>query len=136
MQKRYERKGHERLVVERSEDEEICMVKVMEEWLGMVSGEKDEEAPLFPKEDGTEMSADTPRGRLKYWLEKAGVSEAKKYGFHSLRAGAATESARQGVSERLIKLHGNWKSDAVRVYMRAGIQERLQASSALGKRSV
>jgi integrase len=127
-----ERKGHERLIAEREKEEDICIVRAMEEWLGATAG-RTKESPLFPTEEGKEMSADTPRGRLKEWLRTVGVKEANEYGFHSLRAGAATEAARAGVEERLIKLHGNWKSDAVRVYMRAGVEERLQASNVLGR---
>jgi integrase len=127
-----ERKGHERLVAEREQRERWCMVRLMETWL-KETNERPKEGPLFPKEDGTFMSADTPRGRLKKWLQAIGVNAPEEYGFHSLRAGAATEAARAGVEERLIKLHGNWRSDAVRVYMRAGVKERLQASSVLGR---
>jgi hypothetical protein len=36
---------------------------------------------------------------------------------HSRSAGATTASAKAGVSKRHIKQHGNWQSDAVRVYI-------------------
>ena len=61
------------------------------------------------------------------------MPDVDNYGFHSLRAGGATEAARAGVDERYIKAHGNWKSDAVRLYMRMDDDERLAASDALGK---
>jgi hypothetical protein len=64
------------------------------------------------------MSTETPRGRLKRWLELIGVADSSEYGFHSLRTAGATDAAKAGVSERHIKAHGNWKSDAVRRYMR------------------
>jgi integrase len=91
--------------------------------------------PLFPTvTDGEFMSTNTPNHRLKYWLEKVGVDEVSKYGFHSLRAGGATEAASMGVHERDIKAHGNWKSDAVRVYIRPSLEDRVAASAALGKK--
>ena len=35
----------------------------------------------------------------------------KKYGLHSLRSGGASLAAYNGVSDRLFKRHGRWKSD-------------------------
>ena len=67
------------------------------------------------------------------WLRAVGEEQPEVYGFHSLRSGAAT-AHRNGVSEDAIKLHGNWKSDAVQVYIRAGIDERLATTAALGRR--
>ena len=60
------------------------------------------------------------------------MQDARAYGFHSLRAGAATASAKAGVPEQHIKLHGNWRSDAVQAYIRPDAAERLRASDALG----
>jgi hypothetical protein len=82
------------------------------------------------------MSEDTPRGRLKHWLQLTGVEDASEYGFHSLRAGGATDAAKSGVEERHIKAHGNWKSDAVRVYICLDTEERLMASAAIGDQAL
>jgi integrase len=125
-----ERKGHERLVMERKE-RKICPVRAMREYLEEATPGRAGDQ-LFPTEEGGKMSVDTPRGRLHYWLRKAGVEREKEYGFHSLRAGAATASAKAGVPEEQIKLHGNWKSDAVRKYIRPDREDRLKASGALG----
>ena len=35
----------------------------------------------------------------------------KNYGLHSLRSGGASLTAHNGVSDRLSKRHGRWKSD-------------------------
>jgi integrase len=131
-----ERKGHERLVGERARGEPgpWCMVRCMAEYLEGTKGAPDT-APLFPTEAGAMMSGDTPNGRLKVWLRELHLPESElnvaAYGFHSLRAGGATEAARAGVQERHIKQHGNWKSDAVRVYIRPDTSDRLKASAAL-----
>ena len=77
------------------------------------------------------MSPDTPRGRLKAWLELIGVEEITEYGFHSLRAAGATDAARAGAEEREIKAHGNWKSDAVKLYIRQSTRDRLRVSKLL-----
>jgi len=127
-----ERKGHTRLVGERASGE-MCMVRMMEVYLAERNGAAEE--PLFTTGAGDRMHEDTPNGRLKYWLQCAGMTaqQTRDYGFHSLRAGAATDAHRAGVSEEEIKMHGNWKSDAVKVYIRASTEERLRASGALGR---
>ena len=129
-----ERKGHTRMVMEKSEKSRLCMVRVMEAYLTATAG-ADASAPLFPRADGGVMKVDTPRGRLRQWLQRAGQSAAAaaEYGFHSLRSGAATASAKAGVTEEKIKLHGNWKSDAVKAYIRPDTEDRLAASEALGR---
>ena len=80
------------------------------------------------------MHADSARSRLRHWLEEIGVGKERlsQYGFHSLRSGGATDAARNGVEERYIKEAGNWKSDAVRGYMRMSEGERTITSSAMG----
>lgn len=142
-----ERRGHERLVAARKGDP-ACPVRMLAVYLNSrelfapAAGQTQEgdgkEDPLFPKRVMVkgklvekELSSDTPNSRLKHWLGVLGEDPAE-YGFHSLRAGAATDAHRAGVSERLIKLHGNWKSDTgVQPYLRAGREERLAASNAL-----
>ena len=127
-----DRKGHTRLVQERPAGE-ICVLRAIETLLAE-QGQRGAEEPLFPLdgEGSRPMRADTPRGRLKHWMRQSGVTDVAAYGFHSLRAGAATASAKAGVSERDIKQHGNWASDAVRAYIRPDEEERLRASNALG----
>ena len=128
-----ERKGHERLVIERDAGVNLCMVRQMREYIGTVATEQRGE-PLFPVQtESKRMSASTPRWRLRPWPDQVGVENPTLYGFHSLRAGGATEAARAGVHERDIKAHGNWKSDAVRVYIRPSLEDRLAASMALGQ---
>ena len=127
------RTGHERLVEER-EETEICVLRTIEVYMQMQKqGDELDHAPLFPTASGEHMSASTPRGRLHHWLREIGEKKPTIYGFHSLRAGATTASAKAGVPERHIKQHGNWASDAVRVYIRMDDADRLRASGALGK---
>jgi len=63
-----ERKGHKRLVQERAAGQR-CVLRTMEAYLAATTG--DATAPLFPKEGGGKMSADTPRGQLRHWLQQS-----------------------------------------------------------------
>ena len=55
------------------------------------------------------------------------------FGLHSLRSGGATAAAQGRVSERLIKVHGRWVSDTVRVYTLATPEDRWETSRAMGR---
>ena len=54
------------------------------------------------------------------------------YGLHSLRSGGASASA-TGISHRLFKRHGRWKSDRAKDgYVKDNINSLLSVSRALG----
>ena len=50
------------------------------------------------------------REHLLEALENVGIYSSS-FGLHSLRIGKATAAAENNVSERLIKIHGGWKTD-------------------------
>ncbi len=134
-----ERRGHVRVAAGRP-GKDVCVPRTIARYvLECEQGEprmiNSDEDPLFPRLEGGEMAGDTPNGRFKHWLKVAGISEPEKYGFHSLRAGAATDAYRNGATEEWIKQHGNWKSDAVKIYIRQGIEERLATTAVLGQGS-
>ena len=59
----------------------------------------------------------------------------KLYGLHSLRSGGATFalSCNPNLSERVLKLHGRWKSDITKdMYILENVFKRLQVTSQLG----
>jgi hypothetical protein len=62
-----ERKGHERLVLERNAAVELCMVRQMQEYLQGRPGISVQ--PLFPAESGERMSTNTPRHRSPILVE-------------------------------------------------------------------
>ena len=57
--------------------------------------------------------------KLKFLLSLLGL-DPKLYNTHSLRAGRATDLARAGTSEAIIKETGRWRSDAYLKYVRFG----------------
>ena len=79
-----------------------------------------------------QLSKSTMLTRLKHRLEALGLP-SQPFGLHSLRSGGATAAAQQHVPERLIKIHGRWKSDTVRVYTCAVPEDRWSVSLAMGQ---
>uniref|UniRef100_A0A1I8JHK6 SAP domain-containing protein n=1 Tax=Macrostomum lignano TaxID=282301 RepID=A0A1I8JHK6_9PLAT len=75
---------------------------------------------LFSFSSGSSGHASLTSRRLdvqfRSWLGKAGVPAAG-FSVHSLRRGAATWAARCGLSVREIQCVGDWRSDAVSVYL-------------------
>ena len=59
--------------------------------------------------------------------------DARRFSTHSLRAGGATSAANQGVTDRLFKVHGGWRSDNSKDrYVKDSIQRRLRVTLNLG----
>lgn len=132
-----DRLGHERSLIGTDDGPEkesretaatrTCAVWRLQQWLRI---HHSPDGPMFPTKTGAAMHEDTPRGRLGEWLRKAKIENAEQYGFHSLRAGGASDASRAGASERDIQRHGNWKSNIVRTYIRTNEEERLRVSQA------
>lgn len=61
------------------------------------------------------------------------VPDIKKYGLHSLRSGGATIAANLGISDRLFKRHGRWRSETAKDgYVKDSLGDRLRVSNSLG----
>lgn len=59
--------------------------------------------------------------------------DSKGYGVHSLRSGGATVAAAAGISDRLFKKHGRWKSDHAKDgYVHENLQSKLSVTKKLG----
>ncbi|XP_071133591.1 integrase/recombinase xerD homolog [Mytilus edulis] len=59
--------------------------------------------------------------------------DKKQFGLHSLRSGGATQAANNGVSDRLFKVHGRWRSENAKDgYVKDSIDKRLSVSKNLG----
>lgn len=123
------RLGHDRVV--RMHGQQACAASMLRAYLRDTRGAPDE--PLFKSARGKRLAPTTPGGRLRVWLTASGMQQVKRHSFHSLRAGGATHAAHAGVAVRHIKELGNWRSDAVNVYMRLDLRDRLRASDALSR---
>ena len=59
--------------------------------------------------------------------------DPKKFGLHNLRLGGASVADNLGVSNRLFKKHGRWKSDKVKdSYVHEYVKSKLSVSRNLG----
>ena len=76
------------------------------------------------------LSKKTPNHLIKKWLTKIGV-DPKPYGSHSCRKGGATAAASKKICKRVLKRHGNWRSDAVDIYIHDNMDEMLTCSEAI-----
>ncbi|VDI55329.1 Hypothetical predicted protein [Mytilus galloprovincialis] len=67
------------------------------------------------------------------WKKWAVYNDIKKYGLHSLRSGGATTCANLGISDRLFKRHGRWRSETAKDgYIKDSLKDRLIVSENLG----
>ncbi|KAK3085138.1 hypothetical protein FSP39_024971 [Pinctada imbricata] len=59
--------------------------------------------------------------------------DKSKFGIHSLRSGGATAAATAGISDRLFKKHGRWRSENAKDgYVREDLLQKLSVSKSLG----
>lgn len=127
-----ERRG-DCILVEESENPLTCLVAWYRLYLNLRGQHKSEY--LFVRATGDDsaprrLALSFPNARLKIRCREAGIDEAQ-YSSHSLRHGGATAASIGGVIERLIKAHGRWKSDCVRVYIHDSLQTKLSVSRAM-----
>lgn len=96
--------------------------------LGLLTG------PIFKTHQHSHqpLSKSTMLTRMKHRLAAMGLPP-QPFGLHSLRSGGATAAAQQQVPERMIKVHGRWTSDTVRVYTCAVPEDRWSVSLAMGQ---
>ena len=83
---------------------------------------------------GSKLSYTRCREVFKNCLKDLGL-DYNLYGLHSLRSGGATSvvSNSTSLSERLLKLHGRWKSDCAKdMYVLEDVSKRLAITDNLG----
>lgn len=123
---------------------ETCPVNMLEKYLKLASIEDGSTEYIFRSLKyckSTNMYALRKSGQLSYTrareillesLEILGLDRTK-FGLHSLRSGGASAAAAAGVTDRLFKKHGRWKSDTAKDgYVKESLSERLSVSRNLG----
>lgn len=84
------------------------------------------EAPAFigNVETGLPITYSAFQSRFRHLLQRAKY-EPSQFSTHSFRRGAATWAFKQGVPEHLIKMYGDWSSDAYRRYLNVDVEQKL-----------
>ena len=71
------------------------------------------------------------RFELRFYLQKLGLDPVL-YGWHGFRHGGATAASKKGVSHRLIKQHGRWKSESAKnMYIHESQADFLSVTNAI-----
>lgn len=69
---------------------------------------------------------------VRFALVSIGL-DVKNFGLHSLRSGGATAACNFGVSDRLFKMHGRWKSENAKDgYIAESLQSKLSVTQNIG----
>ena len=124
---------------------EFCAVALLERYMHMAGIELNSDLPLFRslrfmkstntyKLYGHHLSYTRCREIFKNCLRDLGY-DPSLYGLHSLRSGGATAAVKHNhnLSERILKLHGRWKSDQAKdMYILEDVSKRLNISQNLG----
>jgi len=82
------------------------------------------EQPLLTLQSGRPLAATNLHDFLKKAIAHMGY-DPSNYGMHSLRIGSATFMKSRGCTQLQIQRHGLWKSDAVNLYLRETLQDKL-----------
>lgn len=78
------------------------------------------------------ISYTTARDQVMGAIRTIGLNRTM-FGMHSFRRGGATEAARRGISDRLFKKHGRWKSDNAKDgYVSEDLETRLSVTKNIG----
>lgn len=105
-----------------------CPVRCMEEWLELSAEDGREE--LFYGAHGGKLTAAAVGQLVKKVAELASLTG--RFTGHSLRIGGATAALKGGLSIDQIRSVGDWKSDAVLLYLRSVAVAELGASKCMG----
>ena len=123
-----------------------CPVEVLKRCLNLAGIDVHSSLPLFRpltfhRSDSSytlrsgKISYTTCREILRDSLSQLGYNP-NGYGLHSLRSGGITSAVRNSnnsVPERLLKIHGRWKSDSAKdMYVEESLENRLQVTKYLG----
>ena len=78
------------------------------------------------------ISYTTARDAVQSLFRQVGL-DTKNFGLHSLRSGGATAAANNGISDRLFKRHGRWRSEKVKdSYVKDNIDALISVTLGLG----
>ena len=119
-----------RLPILPAKNKNICPVIWIHYMFEQIPGQPDDPAFLIPqKGEKLALSANQLVARLRKWLTLIG-EEAELYALHSLRRGGATFANQCDIQGEMIKLLGDWASDAWRRYCDISMEQRYDTMQA------
>ena len=119
-----------RLPILPAENKNICPVVWVHYMLEQIPGSPEDPLFLVPsKGEKLALSTNQLIARLRKWLTLIG-EDPEKYGLHSLRRGGATFALQCNIQGEMIKVLGDWASDAWRRYCDISMEQRLDSMQA------
>lgn len=137
------KEGHELCIARTHGD--TCPVHTLEEYIKLLDVEVSSSEYLFRsltfckntntykiRRDNRPLSYTRAREIVLDAFGEIGLDKSK-FGLHSLRLGGATSAAAAGISDRLFKKHGRWRSEKAKDgYVRENINDKLSVTKNLG----
>ena len=126
-------------------DQAHCTVRILSDYLDKAKIDRSSDDFVFRalsyckstnncklRKKNIQLSYTRTREILKGALSELGLN-ARIFGTHSFRAGGCSAASNSGVSDRLLKIHGRWKSDIAKdSYISDNLKKRLLVSKSLG----
>ena len=134
------------IVYVNSVDSKYCPANLVKKYMTAAGISSESNLPLFrpliyyKKSNSysfrsSKLSYSRCREVFKSCLKELGL-DPKCYGLHSLRSGGITSVVHHSgnsISDRLLKLHGRWKTDAAKdMYVHEDVHKRLEITKYLG----
>jgi hypothetical protein len=108
----------------------LCLVTAFKHMCEMLPASENSPAFLFPKGSGVvPVTYNVYNRYIKYFLNLIGLDN-KLYSSHSFRA---TLDFSSKVPSELIQIHGDWASDAYKIYLEFSLKDKLLVSEYMTK---
>ena len=119
-----------RLPILPATNKSICPVLWVHYMFEQIPGDPEDPMFMIPsKGEKLALSANQLVARIRKWLTLIG-EEPEKYALHSLRRGGATFALQCDIKGEMIKLLGDWASDAWRRYCDISMEQRYDTMQA------
>ncbi len=106
----------------------LCPVAAYHHMCSLVQGQGNSPLFMIPKSKGLQpLTYHMLQKTLRSWVGSTG-RDPTLYSTHSLRRGGASFATEAGVSLELVKLIGDWRSDAVLQYIQFPLRSKLHAA--------
>ncbi|CAC5407175.1 unnamed protein product [Mytilus coruscus] len=114
-------------------DSPLCPYNAYNRMCTLVPADVDDPAFLIPQAKGNKILCYSIfQKKLRDILEMCGL-DSSKFSSHSFRRGGATWAFHSKDPSELIQFHGDWRSDAYKVYLEFDLHDKLSISRAMAE---